>query len=116
MIIAVQGTGSFDDYNVFLRSMSVAMSGKQDDDKEIMVYSLGPRTINGFVTGFCNLTERSLKSRGIRIKHRKVPVSWIENELDSLDYFIFLSKPNEYASKISAQAELKGVEVGWFRY
>lgn len=116
MIIAVQGTGSFDDYNVFLRSMSVAMSGKQDDDKEIMVYSLGPRTINGFVTGFCNLTERSLKSRGIRIKHRKVPVSWIENELDSLDYFIFLSKPNEYASKLSAQAELKGVEVGVFRY
>lgn len=116
MIIAVQGTNSFNDYNVFLRSMSVAMSGKQDDDKEIMVYSLGPRTINSFVTGFCNLTERSLKSRGIKIKHNRVPVSWMENELEKLDYFIFLSKPGEYASKISAQAELKGVEVGVFRY
>jgi hypothetical protein len=116
MIIAVQGTGSFDDYNVFLRSMSVAMSGKKDDDKEILVYSLGPRTINSFVTGFCNLTERSLKSRGIKIKHSRVPVSWMENELDKLDYFIFLSKPSEYASKLSAQAELKGVEVGVFRY
>lgn len=116
MIIAVQGTASFDDYNVFLRSMSVAMSGKKPEDKEIKVYSLGPKTINSFVTGFCNLTERSLKSRGLKIKHSRVPVSWIENELDSIDYFIFLSKPNEYASKISAQAELKGVEVGWFRY
>jgi hypothetical protein len=116
MIIAVQGTNSFEDYNVFLRSMSVAMSGKQDSDKEILVYSLGPKTINGFVTGFCNLTERSLKSRGIKIKHRRVPISWMENELEGLDYFIFLSKPSEYASKLSAQAELKGVEVGVFRY
>jgi len=116
MIIAVQGTNSFEDYNVFLRSMSVAMSGKQDDDKEILVYSLGPKTINGFVTGFCNLTERSLKSRGIKIKHRRVPISWMENELDGLDYFIFLSRPSEYASKLSAQAELRGVEVGVFRY
>jgi hypothetical protein len=116
MIIAVQGTNSFEDYNVFLRSMSVAMSGKQDDDKEILVYSLGPKTINGFVTGFCNLTERSLKSRGIKIKHRRVPISWMENELDGLDYFIFLSRPSEYASKLSVQAELRGVEVGVFRY
>jgi hypothetical protein len=40
----------------------------------------------------------------------------MENELESLSYFVFLSKPSEYASKISAQAELKGVEVGVFRY
>ena len=116
MIIAVQGTSSFDDYNVFLRSMSVAMSDKKDDDKQILVYSLGPKTINGFVTGFCNLTERSLKSRGIKIRYQKVPLGWAEQNIANVNYFIFLSKPGEYNSKLVAQAELAGVEVGLFRF
>jgi hypothetical protein len=116
MIIAVQGTPSFNDYNVFMRSMAVAMSGKKDDDKEILVYSFGPKNINSFVTGFCNITERSLKSMGIKIKYNKVPLSWAEDAFDQMDYFIFLSKPNEYNSKLAAEAELRGVEMGVFRY
>lgn len=116
MIIAAQGTNNFNDYNVFMRSMAVAMSMLAKEDKDILVYSVGPKQINNFVTEFCNITERSLKSRGIKIRYQKVPLSWAEEHVSTFDYFIFLSKPGEYNSKLVAQAELAGVEVGLFKY
>lgn len=112
----MQGTNTFSDYNVFMRSMAVAMSDLKEDDKEIFVYSIGPRKINNFVTEFCNITERSLKLRGIKIRYFKVPLTWAEQNLNNIDYLIFLSKPGEYNSKLVAEAELSGVEVGVFRY
>jgi len=99
-----------------MRSMAVGMSMLPEEDKTISVYSVGPRTVNNFVAEFCNITERSLKARGIKIRYYKVPVSWVETNLSTFDYFIFLSKPGEYNSKLVAQAELGGVEVGVFRY
>ena len=63
MKIAVQGTEKFNDYNIFMRAMAVAMSMLSENDKEILVYSVGPRQINNYVTEFCNITERSLKAR-----------------------------------------------------
>lgn len=42
MIVAVHGTNDFNDYKVFLRAMSVALSGMQDGDTEFIVYSAGP--------------------------------------------------------------------------
>jgi len=116
LIIAVQGTNTFNDYTVFMRSMAVAMSMLSKEDKTILVYSVGPKQINNFVTEFCNVTERSLKSRGIKIRYQKVPLSWAEENIAQVNYFIFLSKPGEYNSKLVAQAELAGVEVGLFRY
>lgn len=116
MIIAVQGTSAFDSYPVFMRSMAVGMSMLSEDDKEILVYSVGPRRVNNFVAEFSNITERSLKARGIKIRYSKVPLSWAEENVSSFNYFIFLSKPGEYNSKLVAQAELAGVEVGLFRY
>ena len=116
MIIAVQGTSSFNDYNIFMRAMAVGMSMLPEKDKEILVYSLGPKQVNNYVTEFCNITERSLKSRGIKIRYQKVPLSWAEEHVATIDYFIFLSKPGEYNSKLVAQAELAGVEVGLFKF
>lgn len=116
MIVAVQGTNSFDDYNVFLRSMGVAMSGMSKDDKEIYLYSAGPAKVNSMVSEFSNLSERSLKARGIKIKYYKVPPSWIDENIESFNYFAFLSKPKEPVSKLVASAELNNVEVGIFRY
>ena len=49
MIVAVHGTTDFDDYQVFLRAMSVALSGLKNEDKEFIVYSAGPVKINSFV-------------------------------------------------------------------
>ena len=112
----MQGTKAFDDYSVFLRAMSVAMSDMDKEDKTINVYAVGPRRVNGFVAEFCNITERSLKSRGIKIKYSRVPLTWAEQNVKDLDYLIFLSKPKDYTSKLVAEAELSGVEVGIFRY
>jgi hypothetical protein len=116
MIVGVQGTNSFDDYNVFLRAMGVAISNMQETDHELFIYSAGPRNINSFASEFTNVSERSFKVRGKRIKLYKVPPSWLEENIKSFNYIAFLSKPKESVSKLVASAELNGIEVGIFRY
>ena len=112
----MQGTNTFNEYSVFMRAMAVGLSMVPEGDNEILVYSVGPKNINNFVTEFCNITERSLKARGIKMRYNKVPASWAEENINKINYLIFLSKPKEYNSKLVAQAELSGVEVGVFRY
>lgn len=114
MNVAVQGTKEFSDYNVFLRAMGVALS--DIDDTEFNVYTVGPAQINSFTAEFCNRSENSLKQRGIKVRFYKVPTSFIEENLDSFDYFAFLSTPNQRPSRLAASAELKGIDVGIFRY
>lgn len=116
MIIAVQGSKEFDDYQVFLRAMGVAMSGMNKEDKEFYIYSVGPARINSMVLEFCNLSERGMKARGMKIKHYKVPSEWVVENMEYINYFAFLSKPKQSMSKLVAEAELKGIEVGIFRY
>lgn len=116
MIVAVQGTNEFNDYQVFLRAMSVALSCMKDDDKEFVIYSVGPARINSFVSEFSNLSERGMKARGKKIKFYKAPVSWVEENMSYVNYFAFLSTPKQSTSKLVAQAELNNVEVGIFRY
>ena len=72
MIVAVQGTNDFDDYNIFIRAMGVAMSSMGEEDKEFVIYSVGPVRVNSFVSEFCNLSERGMKGRGRKIKFYKV--------------------------------------------
>jgi len=114
MNIAVQGTKEFSDYNVFLRAMGVALS--DIDDAEFNLYSAGPANINSFTAEFCNLSENSLKQRGIRVKFYRVPASFIEKNMKDFNYFAFLSTPNQRPSKLVASAELEGIDVGLFRY
>jgi hypothetical protein len=116
MIVAVQGTKTFDDYSVFLRAMSVAMSGMKETDTEFTVYSAGPLKINSFVSEFCNLSERGMKARGKKIKFYNAAPSWLENNMEHVDYFAFLSKPSESKSSLTVKAESKNVEVGIFKY
>lgn len=114
MNVAVQGTKEFSDYTVFMRAMGVALS--EVNDGEFNVYSAGPSNINRFTSEFCNLSEDGLRRRGIKIKHFRVPPSYIEEHMDSFNYFAFLSTPNQRPSKLTASAELAGVETGIFRY
>jgi hypothetical protein len=116
MIVAVQGTKEFNDYNVFLRAMSVALSGMKETDNEFIVYSVGPAKINNFVSEFCNLSERGMKARGKKIKFYNTAPSWLDTNIEQLNYFAFLSKPNEQKSKLVQTAELKNIEVGIFKY
>ena len=114
MNIVVQGTKEFSNYNVFLRAMGVALSDVNDG--EFNLYSVGPANINSFTAEFCNLSENSLKQRGIRVKFYRVPASFIEKNMKDFNYFAFLSTPNQRPSKLVASAELEGIDVGLFRY
>jgi predicted Fe-Mo cluster-binding NifX family protein len=114
MKVAVQGTKEFSDYNVFMRAMGVAMNDVSDG--EFNVFTAGRANINSYTSEFCNMSERSLKARGIKVRFFKVPPSYIEDNIKTFDYFAYLSAPNQRPSKLVAVAELAGVETGIFRY
>jgi len=116
MIVVVQGTNEFDDYNIFIRAMGVALSGMNDEDQEFTIYSVGPTRINSMVSEFSNLSERGMKARGRKIKYYKVPSYWVEENMMHVNYFAYLCNPKQTASKLVAKAELENVEVGIFRY
>ena len=116
MIVAVHGTNEFNDYNIFLRAMSVALSSMKADDNELIIYSAGPAKINSFVSEFSNLSERGMKARGKKIKFYKVAIPWLQENIEYVNYFAFLSKPNQPLSKLAANAEFKNIELGIFRY
>jgi hypothetical protein len=116
MIVAVQGTNDFDDYNIFIRAMGVALSTMQENDKEFVIYSAGPARVNSFVSEFSNLSERGMKARGRKIKFYKVATTWLEENIININYFAFLSKPKQQNSKLVGIAQLNNVEVGIFKY
>lgn len=116
MNVVVQGTSEFNDYNVFLRAMGVAMSSMPSEDVELNIYSVGPARINSMTLEFCNLSERGMKARGKKIKHYKVPLSWVEENIQYMNYVAYFCQPKQTASKLVASAELNNIEVGIFRY
>jgi hypothetical protein len=116
MIVVVQGTNEFDNYNVFIRAMGVALSVMKDDDSEFSIYSVGPVKVNSMVAEFSNLSERGMKSRGKKIKYYKVPGQWVEENMLHVNYFAFFCNPKQSASRLVANAELQNIEVGIFRY
>ena len=83
MIVGVQGTPSFTNYNIFLRAMAVALSELKDSEKEFYIYTAGPANVNKMVMEFVNVSEKGMKSRGKKIKMFKVAPQWMsENILD----------------------------------
>ena len=116
MIVAVQGTNSFNEYKVFLRAMAVAMSNLVEDDQFFYIYSAGPGNVNSMVSEFVNLSERGMKSRGKKIKFYKVAPVWIIENMSSVNYFAFFSLPNEASSKLVTEAKKFNIETGIFNY
>lgn len=116
MIVVIQGSKSFDDYSVFLRAMGTALSSMPEGDKEFSVFSAGPHNINTFGLEFVNVSERSLKARGIRAKLIKVPPSWAKDNIHDIDYLAYFSKPKEPVSSLVTLAEAKDIQVGVYRY
>ena len=116
MIVAIQGTKTFSDYNIFLRAMGTALSVMDESDDSIIIYSAGPANINSMGMEFCNISERSLKARGIRIRLNKVPASWIKTNIHDIDYLAYFSKPKEPLSDLVDIAEAKDIEVGVYRF
>lgn len=116
MIIVVQGSKLFDDYEIFMRAMSVALSTKTEDS-DIQVWSAGPHKINNFTAAFCNSSENFLRQKGYKITFSKTSTQWIQDNISFINYFAYFSKPNEPVSKLLKLAELvESCEVGIFRY
>jgi hypothetical protein len=116
MIVAVQGSRDFSDYQVVLRAMGVAMSSLKEEDKYIYIYSAGPSNINNMMMEFVNLSERGLKLRGKKIKLHKVAPAWIEENILQFDYFVYLCLPKEKMSVLAHKANSANIEVGIFSY
>jgi len=116
MIVGVQGTNSFSDYKVFLRSMAVAMSSMNNDDNILSIYSAGPSNINAMASEFTNLSERGFKSRGKKINLYKVAPTWIQENMQDINYFAFLTNEGEQNSRLVLEAKNLGVEYGIFQY
>lgn len=114
MIIAVEGTKTFSDYETFMRAMGVALSQSPAGDP-IEVWSAGPHKINSFTAAFCNSTENYLRSKGHRVSFKMYPPKHIENRLDVVDYLAYFSLRKEPVSRLVAAAELSDREVGIFR-
>lgn len=116
MIVAVQASNRFDEYAIFLRAMGTALASMKEDDNQYLIYSAGPAKLNSMVAEFSNVSERSLKARGIRIRFFKVPSYWVKDNLEDIDYFAYFSKPKENVSDLVRAADAKDVEVGVYRY
>jgi hypothetical protein len=116
VIVVVEGTKSFEDYDMFMRAMGVALSSKNLDG-DIQVWSLGPHKINGFTAAFCNSAENFLRQKGYKISFSKVNSFWVEENISYVDYYAYFSLPKESLSKIVKTAQsTEGCEVGIFRY
>jgi hypothetical protein len=116
MIVGVQGTGSFDNYNIFLRSMAVALSELQEQDKDFIIYSAGPNNISMMAMEFVNLSERGMKSRKKNIKFFKVTSEWLEENIKDINHFAFLSNPKEPVSKIVHLSKLNNINTNVYTF
>ena len=117
MKILLQGSKDFNDYQVMMRAMGVALSSMPPQDKSFEIYSVGPHKTNDLAIAFSNLTEESLKSRGIKVSFHKLPPKLAEDKIHKFDYMAYLSNPeNRRLSALTNKAEANGVELGIFRY
>lgn len=96
--------------------MGTAMSTLPEGDSEINIFTGGPVNINQMALEFSNISERSLKARGIKIKTTRVSAKWLKENVKTIDYLAFFSKPKEPLSDVVKAAEAKDIEVGVYRY
>jgi hypothetical protein len=94
MMVVIQGTRTFTDYNVFLRAMGTALSMMEDGDKQVNIYSAGPSNIN---------------SMGLEVSN-------ISDNLNDSDYIAYFCKPKEPVSDIVDLAEARDLELGIYRF
>lgn len=92
--VAVQGTKSFDTYDLFLRAMHHVLTSL-DEDKEVIFYSAGPTNINSMLLGFINITSDTRKANGVKARIIKLPPSEIKKKVGSIDKVLYFCKPKE---------------------
>ena len=116
MILAIQGTKNFKDYNIFMFGMRVALSGMKAEDGDLSVYLAGPAATNSLAQEFFNVSENSLKARGIKTRVMRVPPTWISDNANDIDFFAYYCLPGESKSKAVLAAEEGSTDVRIFQY
>jgi len=116
MIVGVQGTPSFNNYNIFLRAMAVALSELKESEKEFYLYTAGPGNISAMASEFVNLSERGMKSRGKSIKLFRVTPEWIEENINSFNHFAFVSNPKEQVPRIVSLLKSKNINTNVYNF
>jgi len=71
MIIGIQASRNFDDYQVFLRAMGTALAMMQEGDKVFTIYSAGPVNLNSMASEFFKHLRAWPKSQGYQDKVKK---------------------------------------------
>jgi hypothetical protein len=116
MRIAIQGSKAFNQYDVFLNGMGRSLAMMDAEDTEFFLYSIGPSRTNEMAMEFSNISERSLKARGIKIRLFKVPPTWLKQNIYDMDYFAYFCNKKEPVSSMVDYAEGKDIEVGIYRF
>jgi hypothetical protein len=96
--------------------MGTALASLTEGDPEFTIMSAGPTNLNSMAMEFSNISERSLKSQGIKIKVVKVPEKWFKSNMHVVNYFMYFSLPKETPSVLVREAEDKDIDVGIYRY
>jgi hypothetical protein len=109
MIVGIQASKEFYEYKTFLRAMYVILSDLEDD-QELVFYSAGPSKLNSMAMEFTNITERSLKAQGVRIRMHKVSPQWLSDNLHEIDQFLYFCLPKEPGSALYRAAEAKDLQ------
>jgi hypothetical protein len=115
MIVAMQASRNFNDYQIFLRAMGTALYDI-GDDTEFTIISAGPHNLNNMAMEFINVSERSLKARGIKTKVVKMPAKALKERMHDMSMFFYFSLPKETPSDLVKEAEDKDIPVAIYRY
>jgi hypothetical protein len=79
------------------------------------VCSAGPHKINSFTAAFCNSAENYLKQKGYRVMFKKLPSSYILENIKYVKYYAYFSGKNEPTTSLTAAAQMSDIEIGIFR-
>jgi hypothetical protein len=115
MIIGMQASRNFNDYQIFLRAMGTALYDI-GEDTEFTIITAGPHKLNDMAMEFINISERTLKNKGIKTKVVKMPPVALKERIHDMDAFFYFSLPKETPSDLVKEAEDKDVEVFIYRY
>lgn len=117
MKVGIQGSRNFNDYQIFLRAMRIVLSEvERNGDDELTIFTVGSVNTNNHATEFVNISERTLKAQGVRARVRRVPVSWLQDNMSDMDYFAYFCVDKEGISPLVDLAEENDVDAGIFRF
>lgn len=114
MMVGIQGSKTFNDYAAFLSGMALVLRRLKDLDKELIIFSAGPKRVKDMALEFINVSN--FKARGITVKLVNVPESWFKTNFYKLEMFSFFCNKKESYSSLVSFLDSKDVDVQIHRY